>query len=115
MSLSCPTSFLQSTALEAAIIYIILKTKQRRRTRAPDNAASLQEAVGKIVGDLLIGHEVKDADWSYHRIATSACSNGPIEYKTFKSMMETMEKAALIEVSFGRYAKGVKFEIMTIT
>ena len=115
MSLSCPPSSLQSKALVGAIIDIILNTEERRRARTPDNAASFQEAVGKIVGDLLIGHEVKDAAWSYHPIATSAFSDRPIGYKTFKSIMGTMEKAGLIEVSLGRNAKGLQFEGMTTT
>ena len=61
MSLSCPPSSHQSRAMVAAIIDIILDTEERRRARTQDNAASFQEAVGKIVGDILIEHEVKDA------------------------------------------------------
>ena len=91
MSLSCPPSSPQSKALVGAII---LNTEERRRARTPDNAASFQEAVGKIVGDLLIGHEVKDAAWSYHPIATSAFSDRPIGYKTFKSIVKAMGKLA---------------------
>ena len=90
MSLSCPPSSPQSKALVGAIIDIILNTEERRRARTPDNAVSFQDAVGKIVGDLLIGHEVQDAGWSYHPIATSAFSDRPVGYKTFKSIMETM-------------------------
>ena len=59
MSLSCPPSSPQSKALVGAIIDYILKTEERRRARTQGNAASFQEAVGKIIGDLLIGHEVK--------------------------------------------------------
>ena len=54
MSLSCPPSSPQSKALVGAIIDIILDTEERRRARTKDNAASFQEAVGKIVGDLLV-------------------------------------------------------------
>ena len=63
MSLSCPPSSLQSKALVGAIIDIILNTEERCRARTKDNAASFQDAVGKIVGDLLIGREAKDSAW----------------------------------------------------
>ena len=61
MSLSCPPSSPQSKALVGAIIDIILNTEERCRARTKDNAASFQEAVGKIIGDLLIAMEVKEA------------------------------------------------------
>ena len=51
MSLSCPPSSPQSKALVGAIIGIILNTEERRRSRTQDNAASFQDAAGKIVGD----------------------------------------------------------------
>ena len=63
MSLSCPPSSPQSKALVGAIIDIILKTEERCRARTKDNAAPFQDAVGKTIGDLLIGHSVKDAAW----------------------------------------------------
>ena len=64
------------------------------------------------MGDLLIGHEVKDAGWSYHALSPAAFNERPIGYKTFKSIMGTMAKAGLIEVSLGSNAKGVQFEGM---
>ena len=59
--------------------------------------------------------EVKEAGWSYHALSPAAFNERPIGYKTFKSIMGTMEKAGLIEVSLGRNAKGVQFEGMITT
>ena len=115
MSLSCPPSSPQSKVMVGAIIDIILNTEERCRVRTKDNAASFQEAFGKIIGDLLIAMEVKEAGWSYHALSPAAFNDKPIEYKTFKSIVRAMEKAGLIEVSLGRNAKGVQFEGMTTT
>ena len=57
-----------------AIIDIILNTEGRCRVRTKDNAASFQEAFGKIIGDLLIAMEVKEAGWSYHALSPAAFS-----------------------------------------
>ena len=56
------------------------------------------------MGDLLIAMEVREAGWLYHALSPAAFNERPIGYKTFKSIMETTEKAGLVEVSLGRNA-----------
>ena len=103
MSLSCPPSSLQSKALVGAIIDIILNIEERRRAKDLSNAASFQEAVGKIVGDLLIGWSKMLVD--HIMPLTAGVNERPIGYKTFRSLVRAMEKAGLIEVSLGAMPK----------
>ena len=67
------------------------------------------------MGNLLVAMEVKEAGWSHHALSPSACNERPIGYNTFKSIVQAMQKATLIEVSLGRNNKGVQFEGMTTT
>jgi len=42
-------------------------------------------------------------------MSTSAFSDRPVGYKTFKTIVETMEAAGLIKVSLGRNSKNIQF------
>ena len=69
-----------------------------------------KSAVGLIIGDLLIGFHTKEAGWSYLSMSTSAFSDRPVGYKTFKPFVETMEAVGLIKVSVGRNSKNIQFD-----
>ena len=60
-SLLCPPPYPKLRTLVEAIIDIVLNKEERRMAETQDNAASFEEAVGKMASNLLIGHEVKDA------------------------------------------------------
>jgi len=109
MSLSCPPASPEAKSLVDDIINIIAKSEKRQRARKADEVPVFKSAVGLIIGDLLIGFHTKEAGWSYLSMSTSAFSDRPVGYKTFKTIVETMEAAGLIKVSLGRNSKNIQF------
>ena len=110
MGLSCPPASSQAESLVDNIINIILKSEKRQRARKSHEVPVFKSAVGLIIGDLLIGFHIREAGWSYLSMSTSAFSDRPVGYKTFKPVVETMEAIGLIEVSLGRNSKTIQFE-----
>ena len=96
MSLSCPPASPEAKVLVEPIINIITKSAQRQRARKANEVPAFKSAVGLIIGDLLIGFHTREAGWSYLSMSTSAFSDRPVGYKTFKPIMETMEAIGLI-------------------
>ena len=92
------------------IINIITKSEKRQRARKADKLPAFKSAVGLIIGDLLIGLHTREAGWHYLSMSTSAFSDRPVGYKTFKPIVETMEAVGLIEVSLGRNSKNIQFD-----
>ena len=111
----CPASSPQSKLLVDDLVDILIKTEQGKRARKADDMAAFRNGVSLITGNLLIAMEVKEASWSYHALSPAAFNERPIRYKTFRSIIQAMEKASLIELSLGSNAKGVQFEGMTTT
>ena len=83
MSLSCPPASPEAKSLVEEIINNITKSEKRQRARKADEVPVFKSAVGRIIGDLLIGFHTKEAGWSYLSMSTSAFSDRPIGYKTF--------------------------------
>ena len=92
------------------IIDIITKSEKRQRARKADEVPVFKSAVGLIIGDLLIGFHTKEAGWSYLSMSTSAFSDRPVGYKTFKPIVKTLEEVGLIKVSLGRNSKNIQFD-----
>ena len=109
MSLSCPPASPEAKSLLDDIIVIITKSEKRQRARKADEVPVFKSAVGLITGDLLIGFHTREAGWSYLLMSTSALSDRPVGYKTFKTIVETMEEGGLISVSLGRNSKNIQF------
>ena len=109
MGLMCPPASPQAKALVNDIINIIEQAEQRQRTRTAEHNAAFRSAVGLIVGDLLIAMEVKEHGWSYHGLSPAAFDGRPVGYKTFRSIVETMEAVGLIVVPKGRNIKVPQF------
>lgn len=112
MGLMCPAGSYQSKSLVNAMVELIISTEQRKRARKHNDLVNFKDAVSRIVGDLLIALEVKEAGWSYHPMSPASFNDRPVGYKTFKSIVATMETNGLIEVSLGRNARGIQFEGM---
>jgi len=110
MSLSCPPASPEAKSLVEDIIEIITKSEKRQRVRKADEVPVFKSAVGIIIGDLVIGFHTREAGWSYLSMSTSAFSDRPVGYKTFKTIVETMEAAGLIKVSLGRNSKNIQFD-----
>jgi len=110
MSLSCPPASPEAKSLVDDIINIIAKSEKRQRARKADEVPVFKSAVGLIIGDLLIGFHTREAGWSYLSMSTSAFSDRPVGYKTFKPIVETLEAVGLIEVSLGRNSKNIQFD-----
>ena len=109
MSLSCPSAPPEAKGLLEDIFDIIAKPQKRQRARKADEVPVFKSAVGLIITDLLIGFHTKEAGWSYLSMSTSAFSDRPVGYKTFKTIVETMEEGGLIRVSLGRNSKNIQF------
>jgi hypothetical protein len=92
------------------IIDIIAKSEKRLRARKANEVPVFKSAVGLIIGDLLIGFHTRDAGWPCLSMSTSAFSDRPVGYKTFKPIVETLEALGLIKVSLGRNSKNIKFD-----
>ena len=110
MSLSCPPASPEAKSLVDDIINIIAKSEKRQRARKADEVPVFKSAVSLIIGDLLIGFHTREAGWSYLSMSTSAFSDRPVGYKTFKPIVETLEAVGLIEVSLGRNSKNIQFD-----
>ena len=110
MSLSCPPASPEAKGLVEDIIDIIIKSERRQRARKAGEVPVFKSAVGLIIGDLLIGFQIKEAGWSYLSMSTSAFSDRPVGYKTFKPIVETLEAVGLIKVSLGRNSKNIQFD-----
>ena len=110
MSLSCLTASPEAESLVEDIIDIIAKSEKRQRARKADEVPVFKSAVGLIIGDLLIGFQIKEAGWSYLSMSTSAFSDRPVGYKTFKTIVETIEAVGLIKVSLGQNSKNIQFD-----
>ena len=110
MSLSCPPASPEAKSLVEEIINNITKSEKRQRARKADEVPVFKSAVGRIIGDLLIGFHTKEAGWSYLSMSTSAFSDRPVGYKTFKPIVETLEAVGLIKVSIGRNSKNIQFD-----
>ena len=78
MSLSCPPASPEAKGLVESIIDIITKSEKRQRARKADEVPVFKSAVGLIIGDLLIGFQIKEAGWSYLLMSTSAFSDRPV-------------------------------------
>jgi len=109
MGLSCPPASPQARRLVNSVIDIILREEQRKRARKSEDAAAFKSAIGMIVGDLLIGLQTREAGWSYLSMSTAFFLDRQIGYKTFRSIITTMEAAGLIMVSMGRNSQGINF------
>lgn len=57
MSLYSPPTSYQAKQLTKVIIETIKATEQRKRRRKANDERAFQDAVGLIIGDLLIGYE----------------------------------------------------------
>ena len=110
MNLSCPPASPEAKGLVEDIIDIITKSEKRKRARKADGLLVFNSAVGLIIGDLLIGLHTREAGWSYLSMSTSAFSDRPVGYKTFKPIVVTLEAVDLIEVSLGRNSKNIQFD-----
>jgi hypothetical protein len=110
MSLSCPPASPEAKRLVEDIIDIITKSEKRQRARKADEVPVFKSAVGLIIGDLLIGFHTRETGWSYLSMSTSAFSDRPVGYKTFKTIVEIMEAVGLIKVSLGRNSKNIQFD-----
>ena len=110
MNLSCPTASPEAKGLVEDIIDIITKSEKRKRARKADGLLVFKSAVGLIIGDLLIGLHTREAGWSYLSMSTSAFSDRPVGYKTFKPIVVTLEAVDFIEVSLGRNSKNIQFD-----
>ena len=95
MSLSCPPASPEAKGLVEDIFDIITKSEKRQRARKADEVPVFKSAVGLIIGYLLIGFHTKEAGWSYLSMSTSAFSDRPVGYKTFKTIVETMEEGPI--------------------
>ena len=109
MSFSCPPASPEAKSLVNDIINIIAKSEKRQRARKADEVPVFKSAVGLVIGDLLIGLHTREAGWSYLSMSTSAFLDRPVGYKTFKTIVETMEEGGLIRVSLGRNSKNIQF------
>jgi len=109
MSLTSPPASPEAKRLVDSTIDIILRTEQRKRARQPSAAVAFKSAVGLIVGDLLIGLQTREVGWSYLSLSTATFSDRPVGYKTFKSIIKTLEAAGLIDVSLGRNSQAIDF------
>ena len=110
MSLSCPPASPEAKGLVEDIIDIITKSEKRQRARKANEVTVFNSKLGLIIGDLLIGFHTREASWSYLSMSTSAFSDRPVGYKTFKTIVKTMEALGLIKVSLGRNSKNIKFD-----
>ena len=90
-SLSCSPASPEAKGLVENITDIITKSERRQRARKADEVPVFKSSVGLIIGDLLIGFHTKEAGWSYLSVSTSAFSDRPVEYETFKTILENME------------------------
>jgi hypothetical protein len=110
MNLSCPPASPEAKGLVEDIIDIIGKSEKGKRARKADRLPVFKSAVGLIIGDLLIGLHTREAGLSYLSMSTSAFSDLPVGYKTFKPVVKTLEAVGLIEVSMGRNSKNIQFD-----
>ena len=71
MSLSCPPASPEAKSLVNDIINIIAKSEKRQRARKADEVPVFKSAVGLIIGDLLIGFQIKEAGWMIVEIGST--------------------------------------------
>ena len=109
MGLMCPPASPEARALVADIINIIEQAEQRQRARKAKDQAAFRSAVGLITGDLLIATEVKEHGLSYHPLSSGTFGDRPVGYRTFRSILETMEAVGLIVMPKGRNIKAPQF------
>ena len=98
MTFSSPPTTNDALQLTSSVLDLIQSIEQRKRKRKANDEKAFREAVGLILGDLLLGFEQEENEWSYHELSAAAFSEAPIGYDNFKITKNLMETLGLIEV-----------------
>ena len=102
MTFSSPPTTNDALQLTSSVLDLIQSIEKRKRKRKANDKKAFREAVGLILGDLLLGFEQEENRWSYHGLSAAAFSEAPVGYDNFKITKSLMEKQSLIEVVLGR-------------
>ena len=69
--------------LTSSVLDLLQSIEQRKRKRKANDEKAFREAVGLILGDLLLGFQQEENRWSYHGLSTAAFSEAPVGYDNF--------------------------------
>ena len=111
MTFSSPPTTNDALQLTSSVLDLIQSIEQRKRKRKANDERVFREAVGLILGDLLLGFEQEENEWSYHELSAAAFSEAPIGYDNFKITKKLMETLGLIEVVLGRNHRPIVWDI----
>ena len=97
MSLSSPPATQEARRFTEAVVTLIKANETRTRKRKAEEEENLPNAVGLILGDLLIGHDTADSEdmkkntngLSYHPLSSNYFTDLPIGYVVFRDTIAT--------------------------
>ena len=76
--------------------YLINTDRKRKNRRSKEALEKYQRATGAVITDLMLGFRREKSPLSYRTLSPATFTDGPVSYRNFKSIIDTLEGLGLV-------------------
>jgi hypothetical protein len=79
--------------------YLIDTDRRRKNRRGKDALEKYHRATGAVIADLMLGFCREKSPLSYRTLSPATFNDGPVSYRNFKSVIDTLESLGLVFIA----------------
>jgi hypothetical protein len=76
--------------------YLINTDRKRKNRRSKEALEKYQRTTGAVIADLMLGFRREKSPLSYRTLSPATFTDGPVSYRNFKSIIDTLEGLGLV-------------------